>query len=148
MLILFLAFLFIALYSVARILLPEMNKPLLLKTILESNSLGFDQSNESDNRMTKLETLLTEKSKNIQLLQTELRISHVQIRDFDKVKVLLEEEIKDLANDEYSHEDLQENSKQIGEKDSSQNGIGSGRGSDSIDSSPHGIDRAAASQHR
>ena len=96
MLILFLAFLFIALYSVARILLPEMNKPLLLKTILESNSLGFDQSNESDNRMTKLETLLTEKSKNIQLLQTELRISHVQIRDFDKVKVLLEEEIHHL----------------------------------------------------
>ena len=81
MLILYLAVLVTALYWVLRILLPEMTKP---------NSI---KKNEPDESTEKLETLLIEKNKNISLLQTELRILHVQVRAFDKVKTLLDEEI-------------------------------------------------------
>jgi len=87
MLILYLAVLITALYWVSKILLPEMTK---------KNSSDFFQSNEPDKRIEKLETLLAEKNKDIRLLQTELRISHLQVQAFDKVKTLLDEEIHRL----------------------------------------------------
>ena len=87
MLVLYLAVLIIALYWVSKILLPEMTK---------SNSFDSSQSNGSDKGIEKLETLLAEKNKEISLLQTELRIFHVQVRAFDKVKTLLDEEIRRL----------------------------------------------------
>jgi len=84
---LYLAVLITALYWVAKILLPEMTKP---------NSFDFSQSNDPDKRIEKLEILLAEKNKNISLLQTELKIFHAQVRSFDKMKTLLDEEIHHL----------------------------------------------------
>lgn len=84
MLILYLVVLIIALYWVSKILLPEMTK---------QDSVGSSQPNEPDQSTEKLEALLAEKNKTISLLQTELRIFHVQIRSFNKVKTLLDEEI-------------------------------------------------------
>ena len=46
--------------------------------------------------MEKLETLLAEKNKNIGLLQTELKVFCAQVRDFDKMKSVLEDEIHRL----------------------------------------------------
>ena len=94
MLIFYLAFLVIALLGIAKVLLPELMRPPLSNVSEESNSL--DQTNDNGNRVTKLETLLAEKSKNIQILQTELKIAHSQIREFDKIKSLLDEEITRL----------------------------------------------------
>jgi hypothetical protein len=88
----YLAFLFTALYWVAKILLPELNKFSLLKNPPEAKPIGFSQSDGPDNRITKLEDLLAEKNRNIQLLQMELKIFQAELRDFDKVKGLLEEE--------------------------------------------------------
>jgi hypothetical protein len=96
MLILYLAVLITALYWVIRILLPEMTKP---NSFDSSQSRRPDKSiekNEPDESTEKLETLLIEKNKNVSLLQTELRILHVQVRAFDKVKILLDEEIHRL----------------------------------------------------
>jgi hypothetical protein len=96
MLILYLAVLITALYWVLRILLPEMTKP---NSFDSSQSLKPDKSiekNGPDESKEKLETLLIEKNKNIGLLQTELRILHVQVCAFDKIKTLLDEEIHRL----------------------------------------------------
>ena len=84
---LYLAVLMTSLYWVAKILLPEMAKP---------NPFNFSPSNESDKRIEKLKILLAEKNKNISLLQRDLRIFHVQVSNFDKIKILLEEEIHRL----------------------------------------------------
>ncbi len=87
MLILYLIFLTTSLYWVAKLLLPEMTKP---------NFFDFSQSNEPDKSIEKLEAILAEKNKDISLLQKELRIFHAQVRFFDKMKTLLEEEIHRL----------------------------------------------------
>ncbi len=84
MLILYLVVLIIALYWVSRILLPEMTK---------KDSVASSQPNEPDKSTEKLEALLAEKNKNASLLQKELRIFQAQIRSFDKVKTLMDEEI-------------------------------------------------------
>lgn len=95
MLILYLGILITALYAVTRVLAPEMLKPVVPKVppvIPEPSS----QNNELLNRINRLENLLAEKNKNITLLQTELKIFQIQVRDFDKIKILLEEELHRL----------------------------------------------------
>lgn len=96
MLILYLLVLIPAAYWVIKTLGPEMAKPPLPKIVPKPYSFDFSHSNEPDQRIEKLETLLAEKNRNIQLLQKELKIFHVQIRGFEKVKSLLVEEIHHL----------------------------------------------------
>ena len=96
MLFLYLAVLAAALYGVAKVLLPELAKPPLTKTETPSTPTEFFYPESSDERVRKLEMLLAEKNKNINLLQTELKIFHAQVHNFDKVKSLLEEEIHRL----------------------------------------------------
>ena len=92
----YLAIIITALYGVAKVLLPEMIKSPISKRSPGSGPSEIDRSSSSDNKITKLEILLAEKNKNIQQMQTELRISQVQIRDFEKFKALLEDEIDRL----------------------------------------------------
>jgi hypothetical protein len=89
MLILYLAFLLIALLGVAKILLPEIKESPVTRILPRANP----SSDGSVERIARLETLLAEKSKNIQVLQTELKIFQIEVRESDKVKALLEEEI-------------------------------------------------------
>jgi hypothetical protein len=96
MIILYLAVVITALYWVSRMLLPEMAKPPLPMTPLKTKSEDPAVPNELEGRIEKLEYLLAEKNKNIGLLQTELKIFHAQVYNFDKVKTLLEEEIQRL----------------------------------------------------
>ena len=51
---------------------------------------------DPNNRIEKLELMLAEKNKNINILQTELKIFHIQVRESDKLKALLEDEIHRL----------------------------------------------------
>ena len=98
MLFLYLAILIPALYWVSKILLPEMVKPPLQQTASGSGSIDFSQSDEADTdkRMKKLETLLSEKNRSIDFLDNELKVFHAQISAFDKIRTLLEEEIHHL----------------------------------------------------
>ena len=96
LILLYLAVLGAALYWVSKLLLPEMAKPPIPKPAPRSKTFEIVQSMEADNRVEKLETLLAEKNKNISLLQNEIRIYHVQVRDSDKIKSLLEDEIHRL----------------------------------------------------
>jgi hypothetical protein len=89
MVIFYLAFLLIALLGVAKILWPEIKVSAATQVVRQPNP----SSDESDSRITRLETLLAEKTKNIQALQTELKIFQVEVRESGKVKQLLEEEI-------------------------------------------------------
>ena len=66
---LYVAFLFVTLYSVVKVLLPELRKSSSLKSPSGSNSLGVNQPHEPNNKVTKLETLLDEKIKVISLLK-------------------------------------------------------------------------------
>ena len=59
-------------------------------------SFIIPQSKESLSRLEKLEVLLVEKNKNINLLQNELKVFYVHVRDSNKIKTLLEEEIQRL----------------------------------------------------
>jgi hypothetical protein len=96
MLILYLVFLITALYWISRILLPEMTRLPLSRTAPEPNSVDASESHRPEERIEKLETLLAEKNKTISLLQTELSVFHGQVRTFDKVKTLMDEEIHRL----------------------------------------------------
>lgn len=96
MLLLYLAVLITALYWVSKMLLPEMAKPPLPRKPARSNSFETPRPDSSDNRLEKLELLLAEKNKNINVLQTELSIFLVQVREFDKIRSLLEDEIHRL----------------------------------------------------
>jgi len=101
MLIFYLALLGLGMYWASKTLLPELLKPVppqmsSSKGSAPSNSSDFLKPDESGNGMDKLGSLLDEKNKNIQLLQTELKILYAQVRDFDKLKTLLEEEIHRL----------------------------------------------------
>ena len=62
----------------------------------KSNSFDSSQSNGPDKRIEKLETLLAEKNKDISRLQTELKIFQAEVNSFDKVKTLMDEEIRRL----------------------------------------------------
>ena len=84
MLFLYLAVVVIALYLVSRVLMPEMIKP---------GSPGKSLSAEPDKKTELMEALLVEKNRSIRLLETENKVLDVQVRSFGKVKVLLEEEI-------------------------------------------------------
>jgi len=94
MLIFYLGGLITALYYVVKLLGPEMAKPVTIEVATDTEPIA--EVNESEDRTEKLEILLLEKNKNIVLLQNELKIFHAQLRDFDKVKTLLEEEIHHL----------------------------------------------------
>ena len=93
-------------YWATKMLLPEMRKPSSPKNTSPKKSSPVKQaemlladsspSGEPVNRIEKLESFLDEKNKNINLLQTELKILYAQIRDYGKVKALLEEEIHRL----------------------------------------------------
>ncbi len=92
----YLAFLFIAMYGVAKLLLPEMIKSPVVKPTAKIDTVDIIGPNESENRIKKLEDLLAEKSRNIKYLQSELQVFLVQVREFDKIKTLLTDEIKHL----------------------------------------------------
>jgi len=101
MLIIYLTVLVVSLYFVSRILGPEMKNTASPKGAsgLSSSSQGDSfrlQDNSPAKRIEKLEVLLAEKNKNINLLQNELMVYHAQARDFDKIKSLQEEEIQRL----------------------------------------------------
>ncbi|MDE2027371.1 MAG: hypothetical protein KGK03_10890 [Candidatus Omnitrophica bacterium] len=82
-----------ALYSVMKKLWPEMSKPLPIRASqTDSPDLSGPQT-ESDQRLERLESLLAEKSRDVYSLHKELKILRSQVRDFDKVKSLLEEEL-------------------------------------------------------
>ncbi len=82
MLILYLAVLTAALYFVLRLLAPEIGRT--------------PNVDNAGSRIEKLEKMLAEKNRNIQILQTELEIFHAESKDFDTVKTVLDEEIKRL----------------------------------------------------
>lgn len=95
--ILYLAVVGLGLYWASKMLLPEMIKPSLPKAeVVQTKPKETSPSEIPVNRMERLETLLEEKNKNINLLQKELQIFHIQVRDFDKIKTLLEDEVHRL----------------------------------------------------
>ncbi|MDE1920556.1 MAG: hypothetical protein KGJ09_05935 [Candidatus Omnitrophica bacterium] len=94
---LYLAVVFAALYWVARILLPELAGPSLTKKVSPPDGSAVDLSPETgDKGIEKLETLLKEKNDIMAALQRDLKISQIQVRESDKIKSLLEEEIRRL----------------------------------------------------
>ncbi|MBF0510983.1 MAG: hypothetical protein HQL13_01500 [Candidatus Omnitrophica bacterium] len=80
MIILYLIFLGLALYGVIKNIAPEMTKPTPVGPI-------------KDGLEGKLENLLLEKNRAIDLLQKELKAFKGQKEDFEKLRALLEEEI-------------------------------------------------------
>ena len=99
MIIIYLAILATALYFVVKTLGPEMMKPVtpsVRKTVIKPAANKSIPQDAPENGLERLETLIAEKNRNIILLQNELKIAFAQIRDFDKVKTLLEEEIHSL----------------------------------------------------
>ena len=98
MLIFYLAVLIIGMYWASKNLLPELlnfkpsglpsPKALTISKPIENNGPG-----EPQKRIEKLEILLLEKNKNILFFQNELRILYAQVREFDKLKGVLDEEI-------------------------------------------------------
>ncbi len=101
MLYLYLAVLGTALYWVTKNLLPEMLKPPVKtaprRIIAPATVSQIPQTtNGLEFRVNKLEMLLAEKNRNIDLLQKELKIFHTKVINFDKIKSLLEEEIQRL----------------------------------------------------
>lgn len=92
----YLAVVIAALYGVAKVLLPEMAKPPLPQPDPEQNSFEVIPYDQGDKRMEKLETLLAEKNRTIDLLEMESKVFHAQVSSFEKVKTLLEGEIHRL----------------------------------------------------
>ena len=86
MIFIYLALLFTAIYYVVKTLGPEMTK----------SSFNLSPDDEPDKRVAKLSALLAEKNKNMQVLETKLKISQSELHDFNKVKTLLVEEIHRL----------------------------------------------------
>jgi len=96
---LYLAGLIAAIYWSVKILGPEFAKPTLPpmpKPTLGRNAIKGNSADTTNHRLEKLEILLVEKNKNIELLQKELRVFQIQVRDSDKVKTLLLEEVHRL----------------------------------------------------
>jgi hypothetical protein len=95
---LYLAVVIAALYWVSKMLLPEMAKPPLPRGRVVGEPKSFDAAEiiDPNAKFKKLEMMLVEKNKNINILQTELKIFHIQVRESDKLKSLLEDEIHRL----------------------------------------------------
>lgn len=97
MIFIYLAILISAMYWVIKTLAPEMAKPVPVpKALLKMPQLPDLQAEARAHTVEKLETMLAEKNKTISLLQGELRSFYVQVRDFEKIKALLEEEVHRL----------------------------------------------------
>ena len=97
MLFLYLTVLVVALYYVVKLLGPEMSKTSSSKTAVVSSKADVSsQSYETDKGTERLQILLAEKNSEISLLQSELKIFQAQVRDFDKFKTLLDEEMHHL----------------------------------------------------
>jgi len=99
LILLYLAVLGTALYYVSKVLGPEMSKtPTTTVRRIASipDPYQSTQASGADNKMERLESLLAEKNKNISLLQNDLKLFQAQVRDYDKIKALLEEEIHRL----------------------------------------------------
>ena len=100
--ILYLAVVLTAGYWVIKTLAPEMAKPPLPVAKHQARSRVTPSapvyataavSHEPvDKRIEKLETLIEEKNKNIDLLQNDLRAMMIQVNSFDKLKKILEDE--------------------------------------------------------
>ena len=80
----YLTLVLIALFVVARKLWPEMKKPPFVPN--------------DNGHASRLETLLDEKTKSLQFLQMESKILRTEMRDFSKIKAMLEEEIRRLRD--------------------------------------------------
>ena len=98
MLTIYLAVVVAALYAVIRILGPEMAKPSLPRKSSSPEFIELERVDEPTKRIEKLEMLLAEKNKNIELLQMELRVLQVQVRNNETIKELLDEEIQRLRD--------------------------------------------------
>jgi len=102
MLFLYLTVLIGGIYLAFKLLAPEMRRSISTKAPKAPKAAAAVEpqqvvsGSQPGNRIEKMEFLLAEKNKNILLLQTELKLFHAQIRDFDKVKTLLEEEVHRL----------------------------------------------------
>lgn len=104
MLFFYLAVLIPAFYWVVRLLGPEMFPSSRLRLLVQPQAFDIPQpkpveasrpeASKADDPVEKLEAILSEKNKDINDLQRELKISHVQSANFDKIKSLLEEEIR------------------------------------------------------
>ena len=98
LILLFLGIVCTGLYWASKMLLPEMAKPSLPKTSIKSKPVNLTPTEVPFDRIERLESLLNEKNKNIDLLQKELQIFHIQVRDYNKIKNLLEDEIHRLRD--------------------------------------------------
>jgi len=96
MLFLYLAVLISAMYWVIKTLAPEMVKPLAPKVSLRRQMRPDPVAEDRQNSIEKFETMLVEKNKTIGILQAELRAFYAQVRDFDKIRSLLEDEVHRL----------------------------------------------------
>ena len=112
MILVYLTVLILALYWVIKAIGPEMlvvskppnvaqPKPKIAMQSKPQRSVqpkpsDITESSYNDNRQVRLETLLSEKNKDIALLQRELSVFQAQVRSFDKLRLLLEEEIHHL----------------------------------------------------
>ena len=86
-----------AIYWVVKTLAPEFAKPPMPRPLTKNKiSATVINQDSTDARIEKLESLISEKNINIQLLQKELRVFHVKVREFDKIKDLLDGEIRRL----------------------------------------------------
>ncbi len=90
MLFVYLAILMTGVYFVCKMLAPEMAKP-----VIRTSSKPIDDV-IPDDRFQKLTSLLMEKNREIELLQAELRVLQIQGGDYDKVRSLLEDEVRRL----------------------------------------------------
>ena len=96
MLIVYLAIVATASYWVIKTLGPEMAKPPLVKTAVRSGPTRVLMTRDPEPKIEKLEVLLADKNKSIELLQMELKVLQAQSSNFDKVRGVLEEEIQRL----------------------------------------------------
>ena len=99
MIIFFAALVIVALVLVFRILLPEMKKSpeiKVVKIVPLQETFDVSQLDKPASKLEKLEMMLADKNKNISLLEKELKVLQAQTRSFDKVKMLIEEEIQRL----------------------------------------------------
>lgn len=91
MAILYLVVLITAGYAAFKLLAPEIRRSLRPK--------DFSQVLQPDNmisRTDRLEMMLTEKNRNIETLQAELKVLNVQAHDFDTIRAFMEAEIQRL----------------------------------------------------
>ena len=91
MLFIYLALIMITLYGVSRVLMPEMAKP-------KPSGPVIPEPEGIDKKIELMEALLLEKNRNIRQLEAENKVLNVQVSSFSKVKILLDEEIRRLRD--------------------------------------------------